>query len=101
MNEYEMYNRLISNIYALLDIHGKSVSELETVLRVSHGYLSKLRLNYRNIELYTVIQVADFFGVTLDELVYKDFVSECIEKWMHAIQKEAEKYYVCVKPEKK
>lgn len=65
--------KLMENIYALIQERGIKIGELENELGVSTGYISRLNKNPDstiNIEL--VLNIANYFGVSIDVLVEGD-----------------------------
>ncbi len=66
--------RLVSNMNALIAREGKKVGEVENAIGVSQSYLGKLsKPDSKQIpSIETVANLADLFGVTIDELLYGD-----------------------------
>lgn len=57
------------NIKALRKLHVKTQGELAEVLGGKKSLVSNYENGYSTPDVYTLIKIADYFDVTLDELV--------------------------------
>ena len=64
-----MKNEIGENIKALRKLHGKTQGELAEVLGVKKSLVSNYENGYSTPDIYTLVKIADYFDVTLDELV--------------------------------
>lgn len=65
--------RLMDNIYALIQDRGIKIGELENEIGVSTGYISRLNKNSESaVSVEIVWKIAKFFGVSVDMLVEGD-----------------------------
>lgn len=65
--------RLMDNIYALIQDRGIKIGELENEIGVSTGYISRLNKNSESaVSIEMVWKIAKFFGVSVDMLVEGD-----------------------------
>lgn len=78
--------RLHNNIQYLIKIQHLKVGEVENAIEVSTGYLS--RMKNKDIPVSKVISLADYFGVSLDDLVYGTYDETYIEDQIKALQKQ-------------
>lgn len=57
------------NIKALRKLHGKTQGELAEILDGKKSLVSNYENGYSTPDVYTLIKIADYFDVSLDELV--------------------------------
>ena len=57
------------NIKALRKLHGKTQGELAEILSGKKSLVSNYENGYSTPDVYTLIKIADYFDVSLDELV--------------------------------
>lgn len=69
--------KVINNIFALLRIKGISYSQAGKRCGFSTGYFSEMKKHSRKNypETKNLLKFCELFGVTLEELFYKDYVS--------------------------
>jgi hypothetical protein len=68
------FKKLIDNIYYLAKVNRVSIESLEKAIGVSKGffYRNKVSTTQRSIGVKTVVEVAEFFAVDINDLLYKD-----------------------------
>lgn len=64
-----MKNDIGENIKALRKLHGKTQGELAEILGGKKSLVSNYENGYSTPDVYTLIKIADYFDVSLDELV--------------------------------
>ena len=67
---------LFNNVKLLCSERGVSVWALETATEIGNGTIGKWKTSSPRIE--TIKKVADYFGVTVDELLAEDDSKECV-----------------------
>ena len=77
---------LHNNIQYLIKIQHLKVNEVENAIGVSIGYLS--RMKNKDMPVSKVISLADYFEVTLDDLVYGTYDETYIMDQIAALQKQ-------------
>ena len=70
----EMYEILYKNIKALCICHRIKISDLETKIGLSVGYLS--RMSRKKITVDRIAKAAEILGTTIDDLLHNDFENE-------------------------
>lgn len=77
---------LHNNIQYLIKIQHLKVNEVENAIGVSIGYLS--RMKNKDIPVSKVISLANYFEVSLDDLVYGTYDETYIKDQIKALQKQ-------------
>ena len=70
------YERFFRNIRFVCKNKGIQIGELETIVGVSLGYISRMEKNGKSISLRNAYSLANIVGVTIDDLLRKDFFKE-------------------------
>ena len=79
-------NNLANNIKYLIKAYNIRVGDLEDTIGVSRGYFS--RSMGVDFPISKVIKIADFFEITIDELVRGDFKKAYLTGEIKRLQKE-------------
>ena len=93
----ENIKNLWNNIRYLIKAYNIRVGDLENTIGVSKGYLS--RMNGSDLPISKVISLADFFEITLDELVRGDFRKAWLTGEIKRLQKELDALELAEKQE--
>ncbi len=67
-----MKNEIGENIKALRKLHGITQGKLAEVLGGKKSLVSNYENGYSTPDVFTLIKIADYFDVSLDELVGRD-----------------------------
>ena len=70
------YERFFRNLRIVCKNKGIQIGELETIVGVSIGYISRMEKNGKSISLRNAYSLANIVGVTLDDLLRKDMFKE-------------------------
>ena len=82
----ENIKNLWNNVSYLIKAYKIRVGDLENTIGVSKGYLS--RMSGSDLPISKVISLADFFEITIDELVHGDFHKAYLTGEIKRLQKE-------------
>lgn len=82
----ENIKNLWNNIRYLIKAYNIRVGDLENTIGVSKGYLS--RMNGSDLPISKVISLADFFEITLDDLVHGNYHKAWLTGEIKRLQKE-------------
>ncbi len=63
----------LSNVFILCQIRGIKASEIEKVIGVSNGYLSKIRQCAKTMSFEIMVNIAKYLDVSLDSLLEDEF----------------------------
>lgn len=90
---YRQTEKIIENVYSLIEIKGVRVSDVEKAICVCSGYLSRVKKGM-HIDAITLINLANFFNVTIDSLVYSDYKNMLIQSKLASLEEDyrREKY---------
>ena len=76
-----------NNIKYLCKLQGRAVSELESELFVSTGYFSNIKSRGGHICVSVAYPVAKMLGVTVDDLLTKDYEVEYLKQRIEAAKR--------------
>ena len=91
-------NNLANNIKYLIKAYNIRIGDLEDTIGVSRGYFS--RSMGVDFPISKVIKIADFFEITLDELVRGDFRKAYLTGEIKRLQKELDALELAKEQEK-
>lgn len=83
----EITYRVANNVKYLCKLQGRPLGDLESELFVSIGYFSVIKHRGGNICVSLAYKVAGMLGVSLEDLITKDYEIEYLEKQIEAAKK--------------
>lgn len=84
---HRQMEKVIENVYTLIEIRDINVSDVEKAIGVSIGYLSRIKKGM-NMDALNLINLACYFNVTIDDLVFKDYKNELIKAKIAKLEEE-------------
>lgn len=71
--------RIYANVKSLCKLKNTKIGLLESRIGMQTGYLSRIGNGVVNISLKTTLEIAEYFGITIDELIHVDFKIKTLE----------------------
>ena len=86
------------NVKGLCKLKNTKIGLLESKIGMQTGYMSRIGKGAVNISLKATFEIAEYFGITIDELIHGDYKLEILEE---EIQETLERLKVLQKEKQK
>ena len=87
MGNKEILDRLYENIAFLIRLRNKKISEVELEIGVSVGYFVRSKINNVDMPISKAASIAEYFGVTIDELINNSYEETYLKEQIAVLQK--------------
>lgn len=74
----------------LCELHNITIGELEEEIGVSKGYISRGRKGNKLISIDCCLAIAKRFGITVNDLIYPDYLNEIRRLQIKELEKQIE-----------